>query len=145
MITITESELDVQSFTDSVLGDENGAVNTFLGVTRNSTDGIAVIKLEYECYLPMAQKKLEEIRLEAIEKWKISSVAIGHRIGTLAIGETSLVVAVSGPHRSPVFEVCQYIVDKIKEVVPIWKKEFFEDGAIWVDSTQCESRSGDSL
>ena len=145
MITITESELDVQSFTDSVHGDENGAVNAFLGVTRNSTDGRAVIKLEYECYLPMAQKKLEEIRLEAIEKWKISSVAIGHRIGALAIGETSLVVAVSGPHRSPVFEVCQYIVDRIKEVVPIWKKEFFEDGAIWVDSIQCESQSGDRL
>ena len=145
MITITESELDIQSFTDCVLGNENGAVNTFLGVTRNSTSGRAVIKLEYECYLPMAQKKLEEIRLEAIEKWKISSVAIGHRVGTLAIGETSLVVAVSGPHRSPVFEVCQYIVDRIKEDVPIWKKEFFEAGAIWVDSTRCEPEPGDSL
>ena len=145
MITITESELDIQSFTDCVLGNENGAVNTFLGVTRNSTSGRAVIKLEYECYLPMAQKQLEEIRLEAIEKWKISSVAIGHRVGTLTIGETSLVVAVSGPHRSPVFEVCQYIVDRIKEVVPIWKKEFFEDGAIWVDSTPCEPQPGDSL
>tara|TARA_B100001013_G_scaffold209918_1_gene127584 strand:- start:761 stop:1198 length:438 start_codon:yes stop_codon:yes gene_type:complete len=145
MITITESELDIQSFTDCVLGNENGAVNTFLGVTRNSTGGRAVIKLEYECYLPMAQKKLEEIRLEAIEKWKISSVAIGHRVGTLGIGETSLVVAVSGPHRSPVFEVCQYIVDRIKEVVPIWKKEFFEDGAIWVDPTRCEPQLGDSL
>ena len=145
MITITESELDIQSFTDCVLGNENGAVNTFLGVTRNSTGGRAVIKLEYECYLPMAQKKLEEIRLEAIEKWKISSVAIGHRVGTLGIGETSLVVAVSGPHRSPGFEVCQYIVDRIKEVVPIWKKEFFEDGAIWVDPTRCEPQLGDSL
>ena len=105
MITITETQLDIQSFTDYVLGDQNGAVNTFLGVTRNSTDGRAVVKLEYECYLPMAQKKLEEIKNEAVRKWEISSVAIGHRIGTLDIGETSLVVAVSGPHRAAVFEV----------------------------------------
>ena len=140
MITITETQLDIQSFTDYVLGDENGAVNTFLGVTRNSTDGRAVVKLEYECYLPMAQKKLEEIKNEAVRKWEISSVAIGHRIGTLDIGETSLVVAVSGPHRAAVFEVCQYIVDRIKEIVPIWKKEIFEDGAIWVEIPGSESQ-----
>ena len=140
MITITETQLDIQSFTDYVLGDQNGAVNTFLGVTRNSTDGRAVVKLEYECYLPMAQKKLEEIKNEAVRKWEISSVAIGHRIGTLDIGETSLVVAVSGPHRAAVFEVCQYIVDRIKEIVPIWKKEFFEDGAIWVEYPGSESQ-----
>ena len=140
MITITETQLDIQSFTDYVLGDQNGAVNTFLGVTRNSTDGRAVVKLEYECYLPMAQKKLVEIKDEAARKWEISSVAIGHRIGTLDIGETSLVVAVSGPHRTAVFEVCQYIVDRIKEIVPIWKKEFFEDGAIWVESPGSESQ-----
>ena len=140
MITITETQLDIQSFTDYVLGDQNGAVNTFLGVTRNSTDGRAVVKLEYECYLPMAQKKLEEIKNEAVRKWEISSVAIGHRIGTLDIGETSLVVAVSGPHRAAVFEVCQYIVDRIKEIVPIWKKEFFEDGAIWGESPGSESQ-----
>jgi len=139
MIQITENRLDEKKFTNSVMGDVNGAVNTFLGVTRNSTSGKSVTKLEYECYLPMAQKKLEEIRLEALEKWDVDSVAIGHRIGTLNIGETSLVVAVSGPHRAPVFEVCKYIVDRIKEVVPIWKKEFFEDGAIWVDSTECDS------
>ena len=140
MITITETQLDIQSFTDYVLGDQNGAVNTFLGVTRNSTDGRAVVKLEYECYLPMAEKKLEEIKNEAVRKWEISLVAIGHRIGTLDIGETSLVVAVSGPHRAAVFEVCQYIVDRIKEIVPIWKKEFFEDGAIWVESPGSESQ-----
>ena len=140
MIIITEAELDIESLTNSILGDENGAVNTFLGVTRNSTAGRAVIKLEYECYLPMAQKTLEAIRIEALEKWEVSSIAIGHRIGNLGVGETSLVVAVSGPHRSPVFEVCKYIVDRIKEVVPIWKKEFFQDGAVWVDSTNCESK-----
>ena len=140
MITITETQLNIQSFTDYVLGDQNGAVNTFLGVTRNSTNGRAVVKLEYECYLPMAQKKLEEIKNEAVRKWEISSVAIGHRIGTLDIGETSLVVAVSGPHRAAVFEVCQYIVDRIKEIVPIWKKEFFEDGAIWVEFPGSESQ-----
>jgi molybdopterin synthase catalytic subunit len=140
MIIITEAELDIESLTNSILGDENGAVNTFLGVTRNSTAGRPVIKLEYECYLPMAQKILEAIRIEALEKWEVSSIAIGHRIGNLGVGETSLVVAVSGPHRSPVFEVCKYIVDRIKEVVPIWKKEFFQDGAVWVDSTNCESK-----
>ena len=145
MIIITEAELDIQSFTNGILADENGAVNTFLGVTRNSTAGRAVIKLEYECYLPMAQKTLGKIRIEALEKWEVSSIAIGHRIGSLGIGEISLVVAVSGPHRSPVFEVCKYIVDRIKEVVPIWKKEFFEDGSVWVDSTNCESKPGNSI
>ena len=145
MIIITEAQLDIQSFTNSVLGDENGAVNTFLGVTRNSTAGRAVIKLEYECYLPMAQKQLEEIRTETFGKWKVTSISIGHRIGTIEIGETSLVVAVSGPHRSPVFEGCKYIVDRIKEVVPIWKKEFFEDGSVWVDSTNCESQPDGSI
>ena len=139
MIQITENKLDIKIFTDSVLGDANGAVNTFLGVTRNSTSGKTVTKLEYECYLPMAKKKLEEVRLEALEKWDVNSVAVGHRIGTLGIGEISLVVAVSGPHRAAVFEVCKYIVDRIKEVVPIWKKEFFEDGAIWVESSECSS------
>jgi len=139
MIQITENKLDIKIFTDSVLGDANGAVNTFLGVTRNSTSGKTVTKLEYECYLPMAKKKLEEVRLEALEKWDVNSVAVGHRIGTLGIGEISLVVVVSGPHRAAVFEVCKYIVDRIKEVVPIWKKEFFEDGAIWVESSECSS------
>ena len=140
MIIITEDQLDIQSFTDYVVGNENGAINTFLGVTRNVTDGKSVLKLEYECYLPMAQKTLEQIRDEAIVKWDVSSVSIGHRIGTLDIGEISLVVAVSGPHRADVFKVCQYIVDRIKEIVPIWKKEFFEDGAIWVESPGSESQ-----
>ena len=105
----------------------NGAVVTFLGTTRSSTDDRKVLHLEYEAYEPMARKKLAEIADKMRERWEVD-VAIAHRLGRLEIGETSLVVAVASPHRSEAFAACQYSVDRIKQTVPIWKKEFFEGG-----------------
>jgi molybdopterin synthase catalytic subunit len=100
--------------------------------------GKSVLYLEYEAYEPMALKKLSEIADEVTEKWGIEDVAIVHRIGRLEIEDVSLVVAIASPHRKEAFQACGYVVDRIKEDVPIWKKEVFEDGEVWVG---CQSHS----
>ena len=134
MIHITHEPLDPESITAKVSGDSNGAVLTFLGTTRNVTRDRKVLYLEYEAYRPMADKMLAEIAAEMKRKWPVEDVAIAHRLGRLEIGETSLVVAVAAGHRKEAFAACQYSVDRIKQIVPIWKKEFFEDGEVWVGS-----------
>ena len=134
MIEISNGPLDPESITARVRQHSNGAVVTFLGTTRDSTDGRRVLHLEYEAYRPMTDRKLEEVRDEIRDRWGIEDVAIAHRLGRLKIGDISLVVAVSSPHRADAFAACKYAVDRIKQVVPIWKKEFFEDGEVWVGS-----------
>ena len=134
MIEISNGPLDPESITTRVRQHSNGAVVTFLGTTRDSTDGRRVLHLEYEGYRPMTDRKLEEVRDEIRDRWSIEDVAIAHRLGRLEIGDISLVVAVSSPHRADAFAACNYAVDRIKQVVPIWKKEFFEDGEVWVGS-----------
>ena len=138
MIEITHSALDPQPITAAVRRDSNGAVVTFLGATRRNSMGKSVLYLEYEAYEPMALKKLSEIADEVTEKWGIEDVAIVHRIGRLEIEDVSLVVAIASPHRKEAFQACGYVVDRIKEDVPIWKKEVFEDGEVWVG---CQSHS----
>ena len=132
MIKVTRQELDPQPITASVRRDTNGAVVTFLGTTRRSSQGKEVLYLEYEAYEPMALKELEQIKREVASKWDIDDVAIAHRVGRLEIEDISLVVAVASPHRKEAFQACHYVVDRIKETVPIWKKEVFEDGEAWV-------------
>jgi len=132
MIEITELQLDPDRITNLVRNDSNGAVVTFLGNTRDNFDGKRVIRLEYEAYVKMAEKKLEEIRQEMIKEFGIEDIAIGHRIGVVDIGETSLVVAVASPHRTEAFNACHKVVDRVKEIVPIWKKEVYADGSRWV-------------
>ena len=134
MIEISNGPLDPESITSRVRSHSNGAVVTFLGTTRDSTDGRRVLHLEYEAYRPMTDRKLEEVGDEIRDRWRIEDVAIAHRLGRLEIGDISLVVAVSSPHRADAFAACKYAVDRIKQVVPIWKKEFFEDGEVWVGS-----------
>ena len=134
MIEITHDPLNPEAVTRKVTGPGNGAVVTFLGTTRDSTSGRGVLRLEYEGYEPMAAEKLVEISAEIRERWGIENVAVAHRLGRLEIGEVSLVVAVASPHRGEAFAACQYAVDRIKQTVPIWKKEFFEDGEVWVGS-----------
>ena len=134
MIEITNEVLDPEAITAAVRKDTNGAVVTFLGTTRRLTDGQDVLHLEYEAYRPMADNQLASIVSEIEERWSIDDVAIYHRLGRLEIGEISLVVAVASPHRQAAFEACQHSVDRIKQAVPIWKKEFFEDGEVWVGS-----------
>ena len=138
MIEITHKPLDPQPATASVRRDSNGAVVTFLGTTRRTSMGKAVLYLEYEAYGPMALKKLREIADEVAQKWPIQDVSIVHRIGRLEIEDISLVVAIASPHRKEAFQACGFVVDRIKETVPIWKKEVFEDGQVWVG---CQSHA----
>ena len=132
MIEITEQQLNAEIITNLVRRDSNGAVVTFLGNTRDNFEGKDVIRLEYEAYVKMAVKKLEEIRQEMMQEFGIEYIAIAHRIGVVDIGETSLVVAVASPHRTEAFQACHKVVDRVKEIVPIWKKEVYADGSRWV-------------
>ena len=136
MIEITHEPLDPQAITAKVRKASNGAVVTFLGTTRDSTGSRRVLHLEYEAYRPMADKKLAELDDELRERWSIEDVALAHRLGRLEIGDISLVVAVAAPHRKDAFAACHYGVDRIKQMVPIWKKEFFEGGEVWVGSQE---------
>ncbi len=128
LFLVTSETLDAQQLTDAVRVDESGAVTLFHGVARNHSDGRAVQALEYEAHASLAEKKLREVADEVSRKFDITGIGVHHRTGRLEIGETSLLVAVSAAHRREAFEACHYTVDRIKEVVPIWKKEIWEDG-----------------
>ena len=132
MILVTREPLDPEAVTATVRRESNGAVVTFLGTTRNETGGHRVLYLEYEAYEGMAGKMMTRIAGEVSERWGIADVSIAHRFGRLQPGEVSMVVAVASPHRAAAFEACQYAVDRVKQNVPIWKKEVFQDGAAWV-------------
>ena len=134
-VIITEEPLDPEPYTSYVTTDEDGAVVTFLGVTRNNNDGRTVEYLEYEAYRPMADEQMQTIIDEMKAKWEIGRVAVAHRTGRVDIGETSMVLAVGAPHRKPAFDAALYFVDRLKEVVPIWKKEVFEGGEVWIGET----------
>ena len=136
MIEVTKLPLNAEAVSARVKSASDGAVVTFQGTTRDSTDDRRVTHLEYEAYEPMAEQKLAEIA-EALESEPgVHAVAIAHRLGRLEIGEASLVVAVSAPHRKEAFSACQRAVDRIKRTVPIWKKEYFEGGEVWVESPE---------
>lgn len=104
----------------------------FIGTVRNSTEGKRVVRLEFEAYEPMAVAELEKIISQAMDKWPVQKVLVHHRIGALTIGEVPVIIAVSAAHRAAAFDACRYIIDTLKQTVPIWKKEIFEDGEVWV-------------
>ena len=126
---VTSEPLDPNELLDAVREDESGAVVLFHGVARNNSDGRAVVALEYDAHPSLAEKKLREVAGEVRTRWPITAIAVLHRIGRLEIGETSLLVAVSSAHRQQAFEASQYAVDRIKQIVPVWKKEIWEDGS----------------
>jgi len=134
-VFLTSEDLDSSALTEFVKTNADGAIATFLGVTRDSNQGRIVKYLEYEAYQPMAQNKMVEIIEEMRSRWSIGKIAVAHRTGRVNIGETSMVIAVASPHRRPAFEACLYFVDRLKEIVPIWKKEFFEGGEVWIGKT----------
>ena len=134
MIKITEKQIDVQKVVDTATSLGAGAVNLFVGTVRNSANGKNVVWLEYEAYESMAVAEIRKIIDEASHRWPLLGWAVSHRIGTLKPGEVSVAVAVSSPHRKESFEACQFIIDTLKEKVPIWKKEVFEDGEEWVSA-----------
>ena len=133
LFEVTADPLDPQRLADHVRSDESGAVAVFHGVVRNHNMGRKVLYLEYDAYPDMATKMMRQIAEEARAAREIDDVAIQHRTGRLEIGESSLLIAVSSAHRKEAFEACHALVDRFKEVVPIWKKEVWEGGEEWVE------------
>lgn len=128
MFKITKAVITAEDVIRAVESDNAGAIVPFLGTVRNNTSGRKVRYLEYEAYPPMAEKKMAEIAQEIYEKWGLDRVAMIHRVGRLEIGEVSVAVAVASPHRKDGFEACKYAMDRLKQIVPIWKREVWEDG-----------------
>ncbi len=112
---------------------EDGAVATFDGIVRNNSRGRRTLYLDYSGYEPMALRKMEQLATEALSRFAIRDVRLVHRLGRLQIGETSVYIAVASAHRAAAFDACRWLIDTLKTTVPIWKKEFFEDGAVWSD------------
>ena len=129
---ITDKPIDTQAVIDKVISRNAGAVTTFIGTVREMTKGKKTLYLVYEAYAAMAVKKLEQIGTEIEERWPDAITAITHRTGRLDITDIAVVIAVSTPHRNDAYEANRYAIERIKEIVPIWKKEHWEDGEEWV-------------
>lgn len=134
MITLSETPLDVQQIIQAATRLQAGAVNAFIGTVRDNAKGKQVLRLEYEAYESMAVAEIQKIVDAATVKWPLQAYAISHRVGVLQPGDIAVVVAVSTPHRADSFAACQYIIDTLKETVPIWKKEVLEDGEEWISA-----------
>jgi len=132
LFEVTSEFLSVDALVGVALSDGDGAVVTFVGTVRDNTGGRKVVALEYEAYAEMAEAEMRRIGAEVMEKWKLNGIAMRHRTGKLAVGEISVVIATSAPHREAAFKACSEALDRLKETVPVWKKEYFEDGEVWV-------------
>lgn len=131
MIRLTREPIDLRALLAPTAAD--GAVCLFLGVVRNENAGRPVLYLEYEAYQEMALAVLEQLAADARRRWPVTDVRVVHRLGRLEIGEASVAVAVVSPHRAEAFEACRFTIDTLKATVPIWKKEFYADGAAWLE------------
>ena len=143
MFRVTDKPINLQELVDCVTDPEAGAIATFIGTTRNNNEGRKVIALDYEAYPEMAEKELTRLGEEARRKWQICRMAIVHRVGPVQIMEPSVMIAVSAAHREAAFAACRFAIEEIKKTVPIWKKEVYEGGEIWIgtQSGQPISRS----
>ena len=133
LILLVRNVIDTDALIRHVRTGADGAIVTFDGCVRNQSHGRRTLYLDYEAYESMALAKMREIAAEVHAKFPIDRVAVAHRLGRLEIGETSVFIAVSAPHRAAAFDACRYAIDTLKRSVPIWKKEYFEDGAVWAD------------
>ncbi len=131
-IQISEAPLLTQTCLDRVATDGAGGIAIFVGTVRNQTQGKKVLRLAFEAYEVMAISEMRKIAEQVQTRWSAEKVAIHHRTGVLGIGEIAVIIAVATPHRKAAFEACEFAIDTLKETVPIWKKEFFEDGEVWV-------------
>ncbi len=129
---IVEEPIHIQDYVDAVLHTSAGAVTVFTGHVREFTHGVRTLYLAYEAYIPMAEKMLAEIGQEIEERWPETRTAIAHRIGELHLSDIAVVIAVSSPHRKAAYEANAYAIERIKQIVPIWKKEIWEDGEEWI-------------
>jgi MoaE-MoaD fusion protein len=133
LIQLGHDPIDPTVLVRHVRTDSDGAIVTFDGCVRDNSHGRRTLYLEYESYEPMALKKLQEIAADIHANFAIDRVAIAHRLGRLEIGETSVFIAISAPHRAAAFDACRFAIDTLKRTVPIWKKEYFADGVVWAD------------
>jgi molybdopterin synthase catalytic subunit len=133
MIRLQTGPIDVAALVSEARADGDGAVSVFLGTVRNGNDGRRVLFLEYEAYGGMAEREMERIAAEAVARFGVTRVAIAHRVGRLEIGEASVAIAVASPHRAAAIEACTYVIDTLKKTVPIWKREHFDGGAVWIE------------
>lgn len=138
MFEITDQPIFLETLLKAVSRPSSGGIATFLGVVREQTRGRRVLYLEYEAYGEMAIPKMREIAEEIRRKWEVGEIAMVHRVGHLEIGEASVAIAVSAPHRHQALAACAYAIDRLKEIVPIWKKEVWIDGEEWVGPASCQ-------
>ncbi|MFA6246771.1 MAG: molybdenum cofactor biosynthesis protein MoaE [Mucilaginibacter sp.] len=131
-IEIHTESLNIQQCIDWVMSPDSGGIDVFIGTVRNATKGKTVLKLDFEAYNKMAINEINKITEQVFKQWPVQKVLVHHRSGTLQVGEIPVIIAVSAAHRDAAFEACRYIIDTLKQTVPIWKKEFFEDGEVWV-------------
>ncbi len=132
MFRVSNRPIDLQELVDYVSDAEAGAIGTFIGTTRNNNEGRKVIALDYDGYPEMAEKELRRIGADAQTKWPICRMAIVHRLGPVQITEASVIIAVSAGHRDAAFAACRFAIEEIKKTVPIWKKEVYEGGEVWI-------------
>jgi molybdopterin synthase catalytic subunit len=131
-VEIFSTPLNISSCIDWVMSPQSGGIDMFIGTVRDVTKDKKVIRLEFEAYEKMALNEMRKIATEALTRWPVHKILIHHRIGLLEIGDIPVVIAVSAAHRNAAFEACRYAIDTLKQTVPIWKKEVFEDGEVWV-------------
>jgi len=132
MFRVTDKPIELQELVNYVSDAEAGAIATFIGTTRNNNEGRKVIALDYDGYPEMAEKELRRIGADAKTKWPICKMAIVHRLGPVQITEASVIIAVSAGHRDAAFAACRFAIEEIKKTVPIWKKEVYEGGEVWI-------------
>jgi len=140
VVKLESGPISLDALVSAVRGDEDGAVALFLGTVRNHNDGRDVQRLEYHAYDEMALEEMRRVEQRACERFGVRRVAVVHRKGSLAIGEIAVAVAVASAHRAVACDACRFVIDTLKQTVPIWKKEFFEGGDVWIESP--ESRKG---
>lgn len=132
-IEIVDGAIDIAGVMDGIKAGADGAVCCFDGIVRNNTRGRQTLYLVYEAYRAMALEQMQALAAEAVTRFGVRDVALVHRLGRLEIGETSILIAVASAHRGVTFEACRWLIDTLKKTVPIWKKEYFIDGAVWAD------------
>ena len=132
-VKLVRERIDAESVVHNLKRPEDGATAIFDGIMRNNTRGRPTLYLDYEAYEAMALKQMESLVSEARTRFNVRAVSIVHRLGRLEIGETSVLIVVAAAHRGPAFDACRWIIDTLKKTVPIWKKEYFEDGVVWAD------------
>jgi molybdopterin synthase catalytic subunit len=137
-VAITAAPLDLQSLSAVVVAEGDGAVASFVGVVRDENLGRRVLFLEYEAYESLAVKALDRIVGEARTAWPDTRLALHHRMGRLEIGEASIIIAAASPHRAHAFAACRYAIERVKQIVPIWKREHFEGGEVWLEGATAD-------